>query len=103
MKRIFAKINLFSNFDGGRSQAIPAMNFGCPVFFENIPALSKHGYDCRLLMSEYGQSISPGEIAEPVPIIFLSQDEVLLHVKVGAQFSLWEGKKIGVGEILKIE
>lgn len=103
MKRITAKISLFNNFDGGRSQPIPAVNFGCPVFFENIPELSSHAYDCRLLMSEYGDSISPGESAEPVPIIFLSQDEVLLHAKVGAKFNLWEGKKIGIGEILKIE
>ncbi|GKS98992.1 hypothetical protein AVKW3434_06410 [Acidovorax sp. SUPP3434] len=103
MKRIFAKINLFSNIEGGRSQPIPAVNFGCPVFFENIPELANHAYDCRLLMSEYGGSISPGDCAKSVPIIFLSQDEVLLYARVGTIFNLWEGKKIGVGEIVKIE
>ncbi|GKT01944.1 hypothetical protein AVKW3434_21165 [Acidovorax sp. SUPP3434] len=103
MKRIFARISLFSKINGGRAQAIPVLNFGCPVFFENIPALSNHGYDCRLLMPEYGSSISPGETAEPIPMVFISQDEVLMHAKVGADFFLWEGRKIGVGEILKIE
>ncbi|GKS77987.1 hypothetical protein AVME950_23845 [Acidovorax sp. SUPP950] len=103
MKRIAAKINLFSNFDGGRAQPIPDTTFGCPIFFENIPELSSHAYDCRLLMSEYGMSISPGESAEPVSIIFLSHDEVLSYAKVGAKFNLWEGEIMGKGEILKIE
>lgn len=101
MNRFFARIALFGAADGGRSQAIPIMNFGCPAFFQNVPALASHGYDCRLLLPEYGQPISPGEIAERVPMIFLSADEVGTYLKPGVKFTLWEGRTIAEGEILE--
>lgn len=100
MKRIFAKIALLGVADGGRSQGLPMMNFGCPVFFQSVPALGSHGYECRLLLPEYGQTISPGETAQPVPMIFLSAEEVGAHLTPGVKFTLWEGRTIAEGEIL---
>lgn len=32
MKRVIAKISFLSSESGGRSQPIPVMHFGCPVF-----------------------------------------------------------------------
>lgn len=103
MKRAIARIKFLSSGEGGRSQSIPLMNFGCPVFFEGIPELSKHGYDCRLLVPEHGAEISPGETVEKLQIIFLFPEDVIPFVKAGTRFSLWEGKTIARGEILGLE
>jgi hypothetical protein len=103
MKRVKSKIYFKKAEDGGRSEAIPLIKFGCPVFFENIPALSRHGYDCRLLIGEYGREIFPGDFINEIAMIFLSEDEVVLNINIGARFTLWEGKIIASGEVLRIE
>lgn len=103
MKGIFAKITLLSTEEGGRSQAIPVMNFGCPMYVKNVPELAKHAYDCRLLVQEYGGPISPGDTVENIRIVFLSPDEVIPQLKVGTCFTLWEGKTIAHGEVVSIE
>lgn len=103
MRGIFAKIALLSTEEGGRSQPIPVMNFGCPMYVENSPELAKHAYDCRLLVQEYGKSISPGDTVENIRIVFLSPDEVIPQLNVGTCFTLWEGKTIARGEVVSIE
>lgn len=103
MKGILAKITLLSAEEGGRTQAIPVMNFGCPMHFENVPELVKHAYDCRLLVEEYGTPILPGDTIENVRILFLSPNEVIPWLKVGTRFTLWEGKTIAHGEVVSIE
>jgi hypothetical protein len=103
MRKVIAKIRLLSSEEGGRSQAIPPMAFGCPVFFDAVPALSDHAYDARLLVSERGRAISPGETVEAVGMIFLSPEDVFPHLRPGTTFTLWEGKTIGSGEVVAIE
>ena len=103
MRRVLARITLLSRSSGGRSQPIPKRAFGCPIFFDGIPQLSSHGYDARLLVHQYGQPISPGEVARGVPMVFLSADEVMPHMHPGVKFRLWEGKIIGHGEVLEVE
>jgi hypothetical protein len=103
MRRVNVKITFLSKENGGRSQAIPVMDFGCPVYFEDIPELSEHAYDCRLLISGYGKSISPGDTVEDLKMIFLSPDEVISHLQKGTRFTLWEGKTIAQGEVVSIE
>lgn len=103
MKRVIVEISFLGSESGGRSQPIPAMHFGCPVFFEGVPALSAHGYDCRLLVSEYGKLISPGDVVKELSMVFLSPDEVLPHIQQGTRFTLWEGKTIARGVISRLE
>ena len=99
MNRAIAKITFLSAEQGGRTQPIPLMNFGCPVFFEGIDALSAHGYDCRLLVPEYGTAIFPGETVNGLAMIFLYPEDVFPHLRQGVRFTLWEGKTIAHGEI----
>jgi hypothetical protein len=56
-----------------------------------------------LLVPEIGVNLRPGSISDEVPIVFLSEDEVLPHLKPGATFTLWEGKTIGTGTVLRID
>jgi hypothetical protein len=103
MKRAIARVGFLSNAEGGRTQPIPLMDFGCPVFFENVTSLSKHGYDCRLLVPRHGRVICPGETVENLSMVFLYPKDVFPHLCAGVRFTLWEGKTIARGEILRIE
>lgn len=103
MKSAIAKIRFLSTDEGGRTQPIPVRNYGCPVFFEGIPELSNHGYDCRVLVPKHGAEITPGETVEQLEMIFLFPEDVFPFVRNGTRFSLWEGKTIAHGEILSLE
>jgi len=102
MKRVFAKIKFISIEDGGRLEPLPDVNFGCPVFFESHPLLG-NGRDCRLLISEYGKKLYPGETFENVPMVFVWEEDVLPFLRIGARFTLWEGKVIAQGEVQRME
>jgi hypothetical protein len=82
-------------------QALPQGEFSCPVFFENLPELSVHGYDCRLFTRELPVPLAPGGSAD-VRMAFLSWKEIASKVHIGTRFSLWEGKTIGHGEIVRL-
>lgn len=103
MQKLVAKMHFLSPDEGGRSQALPTDIFGCPMFFEGIPELSSHGYDCRLLLSVNRKPIAPGDEVEEMRIVFLSPEEVFAHVRSGTKFTLWEGKTIAHGEVVRLE
>jgi hypothetical protein len=103
MPKVKVQIALLRSDQGGRTQAIPAARFGCPVFFEDIPELADHAYDCRFLVAEHGGSIAPGETTEGVEVVFLSPETVLPHIRPGVRFTLWEGKPIGKGQVVSVE
>jgi hypothetical protein len=103
MRRVIANIRLRTTEEGGRRQSILATTYGCAVFFENVPELQEHGYDCRMLLAELGSTVDPGDSVEGVPLTFLSADEVMPHMKPGVSFSLWEGKTIGAGTVVSVE
>jgi len=99
MRVAIATIRLMSPAEGGKRLAIRG-DYRCPVFFRNVPELSLHGYECRLLLGEI--SIVPGETARDVPIAFLSPNDVFPHLNIGVRFRLWEGRDIGDGEITRM-
>lgn len=103
MRKVKVQVTLLRTDEGGRSQAIPMARFGCPVFFEGIPALSDHAYDCRLLVNERGRPIAPGETVDEIEMIFLSPETVLPHMRPGVLFTLWDGKPIGKGAVVSVE
>jgi len=103
MKRAIARISLARTEEGGRRTPISAATYPCPVFFEGVPELSAHGYDCRIALSDLGRPISPGDTVDEVAMAFLSADEVLPHLRPGVTFTLWEGKTIGRGTVLRVE
>jgi len=103
MKRVTATISLARTEEGGRRTPISAATYGCPVFFEGVPELSAHGYDCRMSFSGLGRPIAPGDTIHEVALTFLSADEVIPHLKPGVTFTLWEGRPIGRGTVVCID
>lgn len=103
MPKITVKITLLRSDQGGRVQPLPAGRFGCPVFFNDVPELSDHAYDCRFSISEQGRHVAPGETVENIEARFLSPDIVLPHMRPGIRFTLWEGKPIGQGLVVAVE
>ena len=103
MSRIVTKIHFYSSEDGGRSQTLPPSNYGCPVYFQDIAELSSTAYDCRILVNQHEEPITPGDTINELAIAFLSSDFVLPFLKSGVKFKLWESKFIGDGEIVRIE
>lgn len=103
MKIAIARIRLKTPSEGGKRVPIGrGADFGCPVFFKDVPALSGHGYDCRLMLRALGKTIEPGDSVSDVPIAFLSPEQVFPHLQVGVRFGLWERGEIGEGEITAI-
>ena len=103
MTRVFVRLTLAPTSEGGRRKPIVPPTYHCPVFFDGIPPLSERGCDCRILVVDHGGPISPGETVEVIPMVFLSESEVLPHIFPGVRFRLWEGRTIGSGEVLCIE
>lgn len=103
MHRVIANIKFLRADEGGRTQSVPVMDFGCPVFFVDVSKLAEHGYDARLLVREYGRPIAPGDSVEGIGLVFLSPEEVLPNIIPGNRFTLWEGKTIARGTIVGAE
>jgi len=95
MYDIIAKVTLLSTNGGGRQGPTPTSVFGCPLEIED-----KY-FDCRLDLSEAGP-LSPGDTAT-APISFLYPKLALPLLKVGSNFSLWEGGTIGHGIVVDVE
>lgn len=96
-------IRLLRAEEGGRLTSISVPDYRCPVFFEGIPELSAHAYDCRMLVQEIGKPIFPGDTVDEIPLLFLSEDEVIPYLRPGVTFKLWEGKTIGTGVVLRVD
>jgi hypothetical protein len=104
MKEIRATIRLKATEEYGKTRSIGnGGDYSCPVFFLDVPELSGHGYDCRLLLGPDGWTIAAGETAQNVPLAFLSPHEVIAHVTIGTRFTLWEAGTIGEGEITALK
>jgi hypothetical protein len=103
VKRVIASIRLKSTAEGGRETPIAPPIHHATAFFESVPALRQFGRDCRMLVAEYGNPIPPGETVDEIALLFLYPDDVLPHLSPGVEFTLWEGKTIGTGTVLRIE
>ena len=103
MKRVIASIHLKKTEDGGRKSAIIGPIYHATAFFEDVPALWEFGLDCRMLVAERGKPILPGEMVDEIALLFLYPDDVLPHLRTGIEFTLWEGKIIGTGTVLRVE
>ena len=103
MKEIFANIIFYKTEDGGRKSDLPNMRYNCPLFFEDVEALSSNGYDCRLLLNQLNEPINLGDTINDVQVLFLSEQEILPHIKIGTKFKIWESGYIGEGVISKLD
>jgi hypothetical protein len=56
-----------------------------------------------MLLPEHGEPIRPGGAVGEIALLFLSANEVLPHMRAGVRFSLWEGRTIGSGTVVRVE
>ena len=97
---IYIKVRFKTTEEGGRKTSVKRRldlgpNFyACPLFIDD------KAYDCRLLIGD--NEIELGKYYE-VPVKFLNIDLALPSLSVGKKITLWEGKEVANGEILRIE
>ena len=92
---ILAEVTLLLTEEGGRAgPTLPDM-FGCPLGFQD------KFFDMRMDLTEIGR-LAPGSTAK-VPIRFLCPDLVVPRLRVGSEFTLWEGKTLGSGFVIEVK
>jgi hypothetical protein len=89
------KVRFKTTAEGGRQGPIivDETPYGCPLFVEG------EAFDCRLLVS--GQTLRLGAAYE-LPVKFLSPHLALSKLFPGKTVTLWEGKEIATGEVVRL-
>ena len=85
------RVYLFASDAGGRSSPIPPRRFKCPVAFSPQGEMN----DCAFLLDEVGVTLEPGGKSQIVPVKFLNPELAAGKLRIGARFTLWEGRYIG--------
>lgn len=81
--------------EGGRQNAIviTEIPYNCPLF------VGAEAFDCRLLLKS--QTLELGATYE-LPVKFLRPELALPKLSVGKPVTLWEGKDIAVGKVVRL-
>lgn len=87
-------IRFLTSAEGGRTSPISGEKYGCPIMVDGA------GFDCRFVLNETTCFELGGSYE--IPVNFLNPDLALKHLQEGTKISLWEGKTIGVGKVIKI-
>jgi hypothetical protein len=93
------RVHLRARDAGGRTSAIPNTMYRCPVFFDEQ---REQANDCVFFFNQTEEVAAPGGPGVQVPVNFLVPELVAEKLKVGARFTLWEGRDIGEAEILSV-
>lgn len=97
---IYIKVRFKTTAEGGRKTSIKRRTPMGPDFYACPLIVDDKAYDCRLLIEN--KEIELGEYYE-IPVKFLDKDLALPNLSVGKKITLWEGKEVADGEILRIE
>lgn len=79
--------------EGGRHGPVKGSFYGCPMFVDG------EGFECRLLLE--GQVLQLGESYE-VEVKFMNPDLVRPKLSPGKSVSLWEGREVAKGKVLRL-
>lgn len=92
---VIIEVRFKTTAEGGRQGAIAIgeTHYGCPLVVEG------EGFDCRLLVS--GRTLQLGKTYE-LPVKFLNPDFVLPKLSPGKVVTLWEGKEIASGKVVRV-
>jgi len=90
---VIAKIQFYSEAQGGRKTATPSNYLGCIFVFEG------NNFECRLLLQDIGPIPPGGEATVPIKFLW---PETKKKLQVGSRFNLREIKIIGEGIIESI-
>lgn len=87
------RVRFLTTEEGGRKSPIEGDKYGCPIM------VNEHGFDCRFIL-DGGARFELGESYE-ISVKFLNPDLALKELREGIEISLWEGKTIARGEVVK--
>lgn len=90
---ITIEVRFKTTAEGGRAGPVVGTQFGCPMY------IAGEAFDCRLLIE--GRVLGLGETYE-VPVKFLNADLALPRLAPGKEITLWEGKEIAKGKVLRL-
>lgn len=96
---VYIKVRFKTSAEGGRKTPIkpktpPEPNFyACPLIVDG------KAYDCRLLIED--KEIELGKFYE-IPVQFLDKDIAMPNLSIGKNITLWEGKEVANGQIIRI-
>ena len=93
MSDISIRVRLKTPAEGGRNGPILGPRFGCVLFVEG------EAFDCRLLID--GRDLELGNTYE-VPLKFLNASLVMDKLSIGTSITLWEGKEIAAGTVVRV-
>ena len=91
---VVAEIHFIPTAEGGKKLQLTRSLFGCPL------NLNGDYFDMRIDLSEVG-IVSPGDTVR-VPMAFLSPELILPRLRVGSEFTLWEGRTVARGRVTEI-
>jgi hypothetical protein len=90
---VLIEVRFRTTSEGGRSRRIQGEFYGCPMFVNGA------GFDCRLSLN--GQNFELGQTYS-VEAKFLCPEIALPMLHVDTKITLWEGKDVADGRIVKI-
>lgn len=80
--------------ENGRQSSVVGDVYGCPLFVDG------EAFDCRMQLD--GKTLVLGKTYE-LGVKFLNPQLALPHLSPGKAVSLWEGKEIAVGKVMRLE
>ena len=92
---IVAELRLFPTEANGRLSSI------CSGEFRGVLGIGSEHFSARWIVP-VGEELVPGGRAGTFGIQFLVPEAALPHFRVGAAFTVWEGKEIGSGRVLSV-
>lgn len=93
------KVRFRTSVEGGRKTSLKSKIaledacYACPLLVD------KKAYDCRLLIGK--NELERGKEYE-VSLQFLDKESALPHMSVGKHITLWEGKEVADGQVIRI-
>jgi hypothetical protein len=70
--------------------------------YRTILYFNHSGFDCRILLHQYGGNLLLGATYENVPIRFLCRQNAEKYLLLGKLFKLWELDVFAIGRITKV-
>jgi len=89
----YLQVRFKTHDEGGRKTPVTGDYYACPLFVDG------EGFECRLLID--GKTLALGQWYE-LPVKFMNKELVVPKLSVGKVVTLWEGKDVGLGKILKL-
>ena len=88
------EITFLTTEEGGRKSLIEGDRYGCPILVDG------RGFDCRFVLAEPSR-FELGRTYQ-IGVKFLDAESAMAELKEGYAISLWEGKTIAKGRVVKL-